>query len=115
MDPSDFRRLDGRLDPRLPDFGRTGGIASDASHRRAARVPSTIFEPRVTGRAAGESVFVTGDGIEIRNSAASTATYGVTVPSTVRRITVILGGSEIASYTASVIAGRDSVVIQLAR
>ncbi len=70
---------------------------------------------RVTGRAAGESVFVTGDGIEIRNSAASTATYGVTVPSTVRRITVILGGSEIASYTASVIAGRDSVVIQLAR
>ena len=70
---------------------------------------------RVTGRASTDSVQVASNGIRIRNSAVSTATYEVAVPSSIRRVTVRVVGSARLSYTTAAIAARGSVVIALSR
>ena len=70
---------------------------------------------RVTGRAPSDAMLVTGNGIRITNSAVSSAEYTVTVPRTVRRIMVHLGGSASGTYLASTVAAQDSLVIALTR
>ena len=70
---------------------------------------------RVTGRAPSDSVLVMGNGIRIRNSAASSATYSITIPASVSRISVFVGGGAASSYSAQTVAARDSLVISLAR
>ena len=74
-----------------------------------------VASVRVTGRASTDSVQVAGNGIRIRNSTVSTATYEVAVPSSIRWVTVRVVGSARLSYTTAAIAARGSVVIALSR
>lgn len=73
----------------------------------------TQASARITGGGPSEALFVTGDGIRIRNTATSSATYTVTVPPDVQAVRVLVGGAVVGTYAVSTIVAQDGLVVDL--
>lgn len=73
----------------------------------------TQASARITDGGPTEALFVTGNGIRIRNTATSSATYTVTVPLGVEEVQVLVGGVVTGTYTVATIAAEDGLVVNL--
>jgi hypothetical protein len=68
---------------------------------------------RITDGGPTEALFVTGNGIRIRNVATSSATYTVTVPADLQDVRVLVGGVVTGTYTVSTIVAQDGLVVNI--
>ena len=73
----------------------------------------TQASARITDGGPTEALFVTGDGIRISNTATSSATYTVTVPSVVQEVRVLVGGVVAGTYAVSTIVAQDGLVVNI--